>query len=188
MPEILLRRVLPGVVLALTLTAFYAGYLFATGNFHVVLPGQLYRSAQLRAGDTAFYARRYGIRTIINLRGQNADAGWYDMEIKEAKAAEILHIDFPMSAKKIMSYERAAELIKLMKAAPKPILLHCEGGANRTGLATALYLAAVNGDTEDAAEFQLSIFFGNLPRWLDKRNRASDNFELLEPMLGFKDS
>ena len=68
-------------------------------NFHVVLPHELYRSGQLDAGDIAYYTKRYGLRSVVNLRGENAGDAWYDHEVQESKEAGITHIDFRMSAK-----------------------------------------------------------------------------------------
>lgn len=166
----------------------YAGYQVLTGNFHEVIPGQLYRAGQPHSGDIAKYVKNYGIRSIINLRGENVGASWYDTEVRESAQAGITHLDFKMSAKELLPEDKARDLIALMKAAPKPLLLHCEGGVNRTGLAAALYLADISKDGEEKAEGQLSILYGNLPQWLSRHSRVSDAFELLEPMLGFKDS
>src|SRR5215217_2951008 len=70
----------------------------ALGNFAVVVPGELYRSNQPRPDQIAQYAAHYGIRTIVNLRGRDQNAGWYRDEITAAKALGLKHIDFQMSA------------------------------------------------------------------------------------------
>ena len=49
-----------------------------------------------------------------------------------------------MSARSDFSAARAREIIRLLKAAPKPILIHCEGGADRSGLIAGIYLRAVD--------------------------------------------
>ncbi|MFD2031462.1 tyrosine-protein phosphatase [Ancylobacter dichloromethanicus] len=49
-----------------------------------------------------------------------------------------------------------------MKDAKKPILIHCQAGADRSGLASALYLAAIKKNSAEAeAEAQLSIRYGH---------------------------
>jgi hypothetical protein len=50
----------------------WAGYLRLSGNFHAVEEGVIYRSAQLSGDDFQNRIRTYGIRTIINLRGENS--------------------------------------------------------------------------------------------------------------------
>ena len=52
----------------------WAGYLRLSGNFHAVEEGVIYRSAQLSGDDFQNRIRTYGIRTIINLRGENSGA------------------------------------------------------------------------------------------------------------------
>ena len=44
-----------------------------------------------------------------------------------------------LSAYRDVSVEQMDEIIKLIEQAPKPILIHCESGADRTGLVSALY-------------------------------------------------
>ncbi len=55
-----------------------------TGNFHEVIPGELYRSAQPSGKDIAAYAKAYGIKTIINLRDEKRE-GWYEAESARRK-------------------------------------------------------------------------------------------------------
>ncbi len=152
-----------------------------------MLPGELYRSGQPHEGDISRYVQRYGIRTVINLRGDNTGSPWYDREMQESKAAGVLHIDFRMTSKRLITENRARELLMVMKQAPKPVLIHCDGGANRTSLASAIYLAGTKAD-EDAADGQLSVRYGNFPSWVYRRNVVSDAFDAIKPMFGFSDS
>ncbi|MBP8939740.1 MAG: tyrosine protein phosphatase, partial [Agrobacterium sp.] len=73
-----------------------------TGNFHEVIPGELYRSAQPSGKDIATYAKAYGIKTIINLRDEKRE-GWYDAESQAAKKNGIRLVDFPMSSSEKLS-------------------------------------------------------------------------------------
>lgn len=59
----------------------YLGYLQLSGNFAPVIAGEVYRSAQPSPADIREYAARNGIRSIINLRGENVGKAWYDEEI-----------------------------------------------------------------------------------------------------------
>lgn len=180
----------PGAVAgALLLVGVYCGVLRLTGNFHEVIPGELYRSAQLSEAQIASYGNRYGIRTIVNLRGRNKGRGWYDGEVAAVRALGIDHVDFGMSAQRQLSPERAAELVAILKTAEKPILIHCKGGADRTGLAASLYLAFIANKGENAAEAQLSIRYGHFSiPVLSQAFAMDETFEMLEPRLGFPDS
>ncbi len=174
-----------GLLLGLGL---YAATLSLTGNFHTILAGEVYRSGQPKAGDIARYAQHYGIRSVLNLRGENHGVTWYEKELAESAQAGITHYDYRLSAHTTLSPRQAAELIALMAQAPKPLLIHCQGGANRTGLAAALYLAAIARADEPRAAAELSIWYGDLPHWLDPRNATYEAFECLKPMLGYAPS
>ena len=112
----------------------WAGYLRASGNFHVVDEGAVYRSGQLSGPQFSARIRENGIRTIINLRGNNAGSRWYDDEVKASAAADVAHIDFPISASRELTDQQITQLAGLLTTSPRPILIHCEGGADRTGL------------------------------------------------------
>ena len=125
------------LVLALGL---YLGGLHLTGNFHTVIAGELYRSAQLEPDQIEAHHASEGIASILNLRGPGPGQEWYDAEIATSARLGITHADFGMSARRILEPEKVQELIALMKRLPKPLLIHCQAGADRSGLASALYL------------------------------------------------
>ena len=156
-----------------------------SGNFHAVVAGELYRSAQPDAVRIALYGERYGIRTIVNLRGENRGSPWYDAEVAEARRLGINHIDFRMSAGTKLTQGRASDLIELFRTARKPILIHCLNGVDRTGLAGALYVAAVAKRGEEAAESQMSLRYGHFPLPGFKAYAMYETFEDLEPWLGY---
>lgn len=173
-------------VLLLALTGIYLAGLQLTGNFYEVLPGQLYRAAQVTPDSLARYHRDYGIKTVINLRGAKPGSAWYDAEIRESKALGIRHVDFAMQAKRELTDEQARALVALMRDAPKPILLHCKSGSDRTGLASALYLGAIAGATESHAEGQLSLRFGHVGiPFLSPTFAMDESWERLESWLGY---
>lgn len=137
------------------------GYQLFSGNIHTVIAGELYRSGQLTPSKLAGLSKVFGIRSMINLRGENTTEPWYQSELHSAEGLGIQHIDFQMSAKRELTNDAVAKLVAIMKNAPKPLLLHCQGGADRTGLAAAIYLSAIAGQNEEVAEQQLSASFGH---------------------------
>ncbi|MCX7643716.1 MAG: tyrosine-protein phosphatase [Rhodobacteraceae bacterium] len=161
----------------------------ATGNFAVVVPGEVYRSAQVTPDSIARYRRAFGIASILNLRGAHPGADWYDAELRAAADEGIVHADFALSASRRVGQSEAAELVELMEGLPKPLLIHCRHGSDRTGLAAALYLARVAGADEDTAEGALSIRYGHVAVPLLSAAWPMDqSFEALEPWLGFEGS
>lgn len=175
-----------GLGAALLAVAFgaYVGGIQLTGNFAEVIPGQFYRSAQPSPSDIAVYAERYGIKTIVNLRGPNK-ASWYSDEVAAASKANIKLIDFRMSARKALTLEQTNKLIALLKDAPKPILIHCKSGSDRTGLVAVIYLQQIAGVDEETAEGQLSVRFGHIGIPLLSSTYAMDQtWEDLEKHFG----
>ncbi len=191
-PSSLLRfliRSLGSLLFILILLGGYAGILQLTGNFHTVLAGELYRASQPSSNQIASYKKDYGIRTIVNLRGDNTGSPWYDEEVEAAKKLGITHINFRMSARRELTQERSEELVSILRDAPKPILVHCNGGADRSGLASALFLAAVANKGEEAAEDQLSFHYGHVSiPYLSSSFAMDRTFENLETWLGFEGS
>lgn len=177
-----------GIVIVAVVLASYAGFLQLTGNFHIVVPSEFYRSAQPKGSDLVDYHNHYKIKTIINLRGEKPGKEWYDAEIAEAKRLGIAHIDFRMSASRELSLAKAKELITVFQEAQKPILVHCKSGSDRTGLASALYLAAISASGEAAAEKQISFRFGHVSLPGTAAYPMDVSWEKLEPWLGFKGS
>ena len=128
----------------------YAAVTFMNGNLHEVVAGEMYRSSQPDNEMLASLKARTGIRTIINLRGANPKAAWYRAEVEESARLGIALVDFRMKASRGLTMEQAVALINLMQRAEKPILIHCQSGIDRTGLASALYLAAIGRAGEKA--------------------------------------
>ncbi len=111
----------------------FLAYLHLSGNFHAVVAGEVYRSAQVTAADLKDYQAGYGIRSVLNLRGAGPGQGWYDDEIAASAALGLEHVDFAMNASQELRPEEAARLIALMRDMPKPLLVHCRHGSDRTG-------------------------------------------------------
>ncbi len=145
----------------------------AEGNVHVVEPGALYRSAQPNGLELKSLLQEYGIGTVINLRGANAGEAWYDDEIAASNKAGVTHVDIAMSAGAEPSTETIDRLVQTLREARRPILVHCKDGADRTGLAAALYELLVETKPAHDAAKQLSFWYGHFP-WLGSRTVAMD--------------
>lgn len=166
----------------------YLGFLQLSGNFHPVIEGEVYRSAQPTPDALDAYIKEHGIRSVINLRGERTGRDWYDAEVAVAKDNGVKHYSFRMSARQQLGQDRAEELIDLMVNAEKPVLIHCQGGADRTGLAAALYMAAIAKAGEEAAEDQISFRYGHVSLPMTMAYPMDETFEALEPWLGFQGS
>jgi protein tyrosine phosphatase (PTP) superfamily phosphohydrolase (DUF442 family) len=171
------RYILLGLALPLVVVAAIAGAAFGVieydGNVHAVKAGTVYRSAQLGPDQLVSVIHERGIKTVLNLRGDNTGSDWYDDEIRVSTKEGVQHIDFRMSANHELSGTQMVALVKLMRDAPKPLLLHCKSGADRSGLASALYVLDSTQDA-DAAGDQLALRYGHFP-YLGSKTVAMNN-------------
>jgi protein tyrosine/serine phosphatase len=152
----------------------YWGALMYQGNFHAVEAGILYRSAQPDRDDLAAAARQHGIKAVLNLRGRNPGSPWYDEEIAASRELGLAHYDYSLSAKRVVTHQQVAEILEIVRQAPKPLLIHCKSGSDRAGLVSALYRFALAGATADDADRELSLIYGHFP-YLTSRSGAMDD-------------
>ncbi|MGE5472347.1 MAG: tyrosine-protein phosphatase [Bacteroidota bacterium] len=167
------KAALKGVGALLIVVGGFYGYLQVTHNFHEVEPGLYYRSAQMTPDDLDATIRQHGIRSVLNLRGKNIGTPWYDKEIGALAGTGVTHLDYAISAREPVSPKRIAEIQALIDGAPKPILVHCWDGADRTGLVTAVYRLSRGADAGTAGQ-ELSIRYGHFP-YLGSKSRAMDD-------------
>jgi protein tyrosine/serine phosphatase len=159
-----------------------------SGNFHAVDPGIVYRAAQPEPEDLRRWAKVYGLRSVLNLRGASPHADWYRAEKATTEDLGLVLANFSLSASHNPGPARVAELVALLRDLPKPVLIHCQSGADRTGLAAALYLGAVAGRDAATAEGQLSYAFGHVGLPMVSAAWAMDQtWEAAEPALGHLD-
>jgi hypothetical protein len=150
-------------ILILFLPASYFIYMEEQGNFHVITPGQAYRSAQLDRDELEYYLPKYNIKSILNLAATNSSDRHYRDEIEVCRELNIVHYDLRLSADRKPSSHKIDRLIAILKTAPRPVLIHCKAGADRTGLAAALWKVIVDREPKSRAKKQLSLRFGHMP-------------------------
>lgn len=144
-----------------------------TGNFHVVAENKLYRSAQLDKASFERVIKDRAIRSILNLRHANPGEAWYDDEIAITSSLGVKHYDYGIGAREFVTRAQINDLLNIIRDAPKPQLIHCKAGADRAGLVSALYLAAIEGVQVDEAARQLSLTYGHFP-YLTSKTGAMD--------------
>jgi protein tyrosine/serine phosphatase len=131
-------------------------------NVHAVVPGQVYRAAQPSPGWLAAFVRANGIQTVVNLRGTCYPQEWYLEEAHTVQELGISLEDICLSAGRLPSPPELRQLVQVIDNAPRPLLMHCRHGADRTGLASAIVLLLEQNVSLETAQDQLSIRFGHL--------------------------
>lgn len=126
---------------------------------HTVSSGLIYRSAQLSPTEFSQAIHQYKIRAILNLRGEHANKLWYQQERELASQDNILHYDLQMASYTKPTRAQLLQLVDILEKSPKPLLVHCEGGADRTGLASAIALILQDRPlTEAEKEYSLRFY------------------------------
>ncbi len=154
----------------------YWGVLQYEGNLHAVSAGVLYRSAQLGKNDTRWAVREYAIKSVLNLRGAHAGQSWYDDEVAAAGELGLAHFDYPLSSKRFVTSQQIEEILDIVRKAPKPLLIHCKSGADRTGLVAALYRFSETGASAAEADRELSLVYGHFPYLTSRTGAMDDSF------------
>jgi hypothetical protein len=114
-------------------------------NFHWIEPGEAARSAQAYAGFLGVFLRRHGIRALINLRGSNPRHFWWRYETQTCERANVVHCDVKLNSRQLPTRDMLLGLIDAFDEVPRPFLLKCSGGQDRTSFAAALYLLRRHG-------------------------------------------
>jgi protein tyrosine phosphatase (PTP) superfamily phosphohydrolase (DUF442 family) len=152
-------------LLALAVLLFLVGayaYVHGAGNFHEVEKGVLYRSSWLGAEGLEKAIARHGVKSVLNLCGEQPGDAWYDGETRVARLRGVVFRSLAFSAKNELEAKQLAELVEALRDTPKPLLIHCRAGSDRTGLACAIYVASHGGSYREACE-QLSLYYGHFP-------------------------
>src|SRR5215471_20994930 len=104
-------------------------------NFHQVNEN-LYRGAQPQRGGLKKLSE-LGIKTVINLRGASDDTR---KEQAEAEASGMRYFNIPMSGLGRPSDEQVERALAVIDARENwPVFVHCQRGADRTGVIIAVY-------------------------------------------------
>ncbi len=131
-------------------------------NFAVVVPGKLYRSNHPTPARLAALARRWQLRTLINLRGHR-QCGSDALSRQAAGRLGLGHVDMAFESRGAPHRERVLRFAEIYRTLQTPALMHCKSGADRAGLASGLALL-LEGGTAAAALGQLSWRFGHFSR------------------------
>lgn len=126
---------------------------------------ELYRSAQPESeGFTALY--KLGVRSVLNLREYHSDT-------QKARHTPLFLMAYPVAAGELTAAD-VENCLGLIARAPKPVLVHCWHGSDRTGTVVAAYrIVFQNWSVEEAEkEFRDERFgyhefwYGNLLKLL----------------------
>ena len=154
-------------------------------NFHQVSEN-LYRSGQPDDDEFESLCTFNGLRSVLNLRENNSDKKTIDaINSKHAVPAVTLY-EIPLDTGEISEAD-LYNILTVIRDAPKPLLIHCWHGSDRTGCAVAAYrIVFDNWSVEDAISELMKPEYGhhkhiytNIPELL----RQSDWQKIKETVL-----
>jgi protein tyrosine/serine phosphatase len=163
----------------LALPAAVIGWDFAIQkNFGTVVPGKIYRSGQPTEAQLEEWIQEYGLKSILSMR---FGVPSYEKELAERHGVKMYHV--PFSAAKGMKEEQWREIRPILTDENNlPILVHCHGGGDRSGIVTALYRVEVQGWPLDKAlremnrHYHVSLRYPLLQKHL--RERFEEGFKV----------
>lgn len=121
------------------------------------LSDSVYRSEQPGSNEMK-ELEKYGIRTVLNLRNYHSDDD-------EAEGTRLVLERIPMKAGKV-SYDHILKAMQILRDSPKPVLIHCLHGSDRTGCMVASYrIVFQNWTKEDAIKELRNPAFGYHETW-----------------------
>ena len=113
-------------------------------NLHPV-DERLFRSAQPTPWQLKKLIRRHGIRTVINLRGEQPKSPVYQFEKKVCDEMGVALENTRIFSRSVVEARFLRDLKKIFEACEYPALMHCKAGADRSSLAAVFYLHWVKG-------------------------------------------
>jgi protein tyrosine/serine phosphatase len=148
----------------LVVTAVALGVLSAGGvltyktvrwkNFAEVSEGRVYRSGQLAGWQLERAIKKYGLRRVVALNKEKVDE---EREICNRLGVEYYH--FPMPSDGRGAPEQFTAVYRMLNETDsKPLLVHCNAGVARTGVAVALYRILYEGWSTEKALDELRGF------------------------------
>ncbi len=123
---------------------------------------QMYRSSQPSPKQLRILKKKYGIKTIINLRGENGLSA-YRLEKKACLNLNLELVNFRAYSRNPPESEEIKTLIKLFNKIKYPALMHCKSGSDRTGVVATLYrILYLKESVKDAFKKELHWKYGHI--------------------------
>lgn len=148
-------------VLGLSFLGWYLGARYVWFNVHEVVPGEAYRSSQPSPTFLAAVIRDKNLQCVIKLNSES-ESGWSEHEVASAATHGVKLIHIPMGVTRLPTREELTSLVEAIDSAPRPLLVHCKIGADRTGVASTLIAMHDGMNLDEAVASQLTWKFLHL--------------------------
>lgn len=144
-------------------------------NFFEISPG-VYRSNH-PTHERLIAMKALGISTVLTLRGLGNTA-YNFTEIESCESLGLTLVQTSLHARQAPEREKIVNLIKMFRSLEKPFVFHCKSGADRAGLASAIYLMVFDDVPVAEAKKMLSFKYLHIKRsGTGVLDRLLDTFE-----------
>ena len=117
----------------------------------------VWRSSHPTAESLAWFQRQ-GVGTVLNLRGTHKRSHFH-FEAEACDRLGLKLVNISLSARNLAKREVMLRLLDIFETIERPFVMHCKSGADRAGLASALYLIHMQGVPVRVARTHLSPVF-----------------------------
>jgi protein tyrosine/serine phosphatase len=112
----------------------------------------LIRTPQPDAGDLRELHAEHGVKTVLNLRGEQPERDWFKEEGIGVRAIKAQWVHLPVSGSHPPKPDELRVFFALVEDPQRwPIVVHCQGGIHRTGAFIALFRIQYEGWSGDRA-------------------------------------
>jgi protein tyrosine/serine phosphatase len=126
-------------------------------NFHK-LSDNAYRSSQPTMYQLKGIVSKYGIKTVINLKGENRNSGHFLLERRTCEKLGVTMVNHTIYSRKMPDLNIVKNARKMLEGVEYPILLHCKAGADRAGIISALYKYFIENRSMEESIRQLDFW------------------------------
>ncbi len=142
-------------------------------NFGTVVPGKIYRSGQPGEAQLEEWIEEYGLESILTMR---FGVPPYERELAEEHGIQLYHV--PFSANSGPGRGHWKEIWKILTDEENlPLLVHCHGGGDRTGIVTARYRIEVQGWSLEEALREMNRHYHLSLRYPALHEQLRERFE-----------
>lgn len=138
------------------------GFLRALYDNRFRLGGGLYRINQPSPKRLELYKKKYGIRTVVNLRGRNEQLGWYRLEEASCQALDLKMFNFQVYSRGLLDANQLLDLKRIIESVELPAAVHCKSGADRAGFFSVLYRHYRLGEPIEESLRELGLRYGHI--------------------------
>lgn len=107
-------------------------------NFHRITD-HVYRSSQPTMSQLERYAKKHGIRTILNLKGCNPNSAHYALEVEKCRELGLNLVDINIASRRIPEPDKLRLAKETFERIEYPVWMHCKAGADRAGIYATLF-------------------------------------------------